>query len=195
MGTRWLLYTAAIRGTLTTIPRPDQSRGRTRGIFLAPTNRAGVPAEYSSPRPIARAYPQNIPRPDRSRGRTRGIFLAPTDRAGVLAEYSSPANRAGVPAEYSSPRPIAVGGAGKKYLFSVNIFMDLLALFGLIALLPAVAFMVGSGASVGVLARAGRAARVAARAGRTVKLPKLLAKLVEVGEENQPVTNPLRIPY
>ncbi|KAK3256276.1 hypothetical protein CYMTET_34577, partial [Cymbomonas tetramitiformis] len=69
-----------------------------------------------------------------------------------------------------------------KYLFSVGIIMDLLALFGLVALVPSLPIMelFGGGASVGVVARAGRAARVASRAGRTVKLPKLLAKFVEI---------------
>eukprot|EP00976_Prorocentrum_cordatum_P081689 1184515-Prorocentrum_minimum.AAC.2 len=76
------------------IPHPDQSRRRTHRIFLTPANRAGIPTEYSSPRPIAQAYPQNIPHHDQSRRRTHRIFLTTT-------------NRAGVPTEYSSPRPIA----------------------------------------------------------------------------------------
>eukprot|EP00976_Prorocentrum_cordatum_P068943 1179340-Prorocentrum_minimum.AAC.5 len=41
-----------------------------------PANHVGVPAEYSSSRPITSAYPQNTPRPDQSRRRTRRIFLA-----------------------------------------------------------------------------------------------------------------------
>jgi hypothetical protein len=61
---------------------------------------------------------------------------------------------------------LMIGSRGKKYLFSVNICMDASALFGLVALIPDVALVLGSGASVGVLARAGRAARVASRAGQ-----------------------------
>eukprot|EP00959_Pyramimonas_sp_CCMP1952_P384586 8060223-Pyramimonas_sp.AAC.1 len=103
-------------------------------LLLKGSVKVNIPAEYSSPRPITLAYPQNVPLPDQSRRRTRRRFLAPTNHVDIPAEYSSPrpltpaypqnsprpdqsrrrtrrmfldpTNHAVVPAECSSPRPV-----------------------------------------------------------------------------------------
>lgn len=68
---------------------------------------------------------------------------------------------------------------GRAYCPSIQLVMDLLAIFGLVALLPQFVRALGSGGGIGVLARAGRAARVAGKAGRTIKVPQLLGKMVQ----------------
>ncbi|KAK3248705.1 hypothetical protein CYMTET_41837 [Cymbomonas tetramitiformis] len=79
---------------------------------------------------------------------------------------------------------LTVAVQGWKYFNTVMFYMDLIAMIALVPSIPAVAELMsgamGGVSSTGTIARAGRAARAGSRAGRTIKLPKLIGKVVEV---------------